>query len=97
MNATLDRDTAKSYLPTYIETIVVNQPNPHGIPLLEERGLELWASIAFDGLNATLSVGEGTHNPQPPMTMTGWGARQLAAALNRLADRIDDTPTRLLA
>jgi hypothetical protein len=95
MNATIERDTAKSFLPTYIETIVVNQPSPHTLEL-RENPLELWASLSFDGLNATLSVGEGTHNPQPPMTMTAWGARQLAAALNRLADRMDHSPQRWL-
>jgi hypothetical protein len=30
------------------------------------------------------------------MTMTAWGARQLAAALNRLADRMDHSPQRWL-
>lgn len=86
MNVAIDIDTNRSNRPPYIETIVINRQNPS---MYNPTALDLWVSLAFDGLNATLSAGEGTHNPLAPLYITGYGARQLAGALNRLADRID--------
>lgn len=90
--APIDIDTDKAQKPVYIETIIINRTPPAD---LTWPGIENWVSVAFDGLNGTLSAGEGTHNPLPPLYITATGARQLANALNRLAERIDTEGNRL--
>ena len=84
MNATLTR-------PAYVETITINRGEP---PMIMHE-IHNWVSLAFDGTNGTLAVGEDAHNPLPPLYITAYGARQLAAALNRLAERIDAEGNRL--
>lgn len=87
----LDRDTNRSNRPAYIETIQINNA---GTGMIGEN-IENWVSLAFDGLNGTLTAGEGTHNPLPPLYITSYGARQLAGALYRLAERVEAEGWRL--